>query len=519
MYEAFMKKHARDGSKIAPLIAMGADRLPSPFENRDEHAESAELTIDEYIPTTMRAAIRIMPETKLLRAQEQQDMWVAVEISGGLHNRHALADSAIDIVFVIDNGYYISKDCLTRATDTVTSALCHLTRGDRVALYTTHCTHGPVSSTVPDMMYPLRPLGHDTDEILRHMNKDIVTCGAQTWDPPRPNPTMSDVVLAVAKSLESKDIERGRTHVVLLTPTSNVLHGISEAFPRLYVHQINPAVLPYLHSDKTQEKLCEERCCKNVFISNWAYYQSLPSRIKQIIRYARSKRPLGVISRWNVEIRPRKGCEVLEYQGSTDIRRLRLGQVHSFFIRVRITRSETQELDLNSKDPILISSLEGYSLHDDLRNAKAVGATNAHLLSVQVLHKHSNLPHACWSYTESPLVVYKELGRLAHPIDMSMELYKRQCFYKLSRLDPDAAKAEIERLAIETSDRYEELKKLVEHMALENCWHKSVSEYETTTRQQLPICPGPICLASAPHEWLVEKWDAKKNKRKGMAVV
>jgi hypothetical protein len=417
------------------------------------------------------------------------------------------------------NSYYVSKECLGRALDTVTSALYHLSRGDRVALYTTHCTHNTVTGTIPDIMFPLRPFCGDTESIIREMINDIGACGTQTLNPPRPNPTMSDVVLAIAKSLESKDISQDRTHMILLTPTTNILHAISETFPHLYIHQMSPAVLPYHRSKELHDEMCDEPCCKNVFVSNWAHYQSLSSRIKQIIRDARSAKPLGRISNVHVEIRPNKGCEVVEVEGSSEVGCLRLGQAHSFFVRVRVARSEIQELNLGSSDPILNSSLSGTPLQD-LRNAQAVGATNVHLLSVQVLHQNSLNPANCWSYTEAQLVITKNLGGLAFPINMSAELYKRQFFHRFSKLgaDADSAQLELETLAAATPDTFEELKQLIQRMVKEIRWHKTVLEYETTSRQKLPTRPGPICM-DTPHDWLVEMWDETKNKRRGLAVI
>jgi hypothetical protein len=58
----------------------------------------------ETTPSTLKAAIRILPETKLLGTAEEQDLWVGVEVAGVVHNRHVPTDSSIDVIFVIDNG-------------------------------------------------------------------------------------------------------------------------------------------------------------------------------------------------------------------------------------------------------------------------------------------------------------------------------------------------------------------------------------------------------------------------------
>jgi hypothetical protein len=54
--------------------------------------------------TTLRAAVRIIPEAKSL-AGERQDLTVAVELEGVLHNRSPLPNTSLDVIFVVDNGY------------------------------------------------------------------------------------------------------------------------------------------------------------------------------------------------------------------------------------------------------------------------------------------------------------------------------------------------------------------------------------------------------------------------------
>jgi hypothetical protein len=414
--------------------------------------------------------------------------------------------------------YYVSDACLAHALETVTSALYYMGRSDRVAVYTTHCTHASVTGTIPEVIYPLHPLCNDTQEVVQDLLEGIKACGTQTWDPPRPNPTMSDVILAVAMSLKDKDIRHGRTHIALLTPTTNTLHKVSETFPELYIHQINPAVLPYSYKDEVKEDVCEGQCCKNVFISNMTHYRSLPSRIKQIIRYARSQKSFGDMTNVRVEVDPKEGCELLEFQGTGDVGNMRLGQVHSVFVLIRATRSDTQEIDLDTADPLLKSSLDAYDLRQDLRNAKAVGATNAHLLSVRVTYQNSLYPSNHWTTTESQLVLTKDLGSLALSSDMSLELYRRQLFHYFSRLHVDAAEAEIYPLALSTPDKFKELRKLLERMAVEISWQRATHNYEAQARQKIPSCIGPVCVAN-PHDWLMEKWAAKKNMHQDMVAM
>jgi hypothetical protein len=90
---------------IGSLVGYHAGRFPTPFENRVEKEEIGEATdAAQSGPSTLKALVGILPETKLLRAGEQQDLWVAIEIRCGLHNRQVHSDPHIDMVFIIDNG-------------------------------------------------------------------------------------------------------------------------------------------------------------------------------------------------------------------------------------------------------------------------------------------------------------------------------------------------------------------------------------------------------------------------------
>jgi hypothetical protein len=130
------------------LMSRVADRLPSPTDVRYEEIDSAQNKQHHAESISIvEAAINITSQEKVLTEEEVQDFWVSVEITGMLHNRQELSDSAIDVAFIIDNGYYVSKQCLQRALDAVMGALQLLDQGDKVALYTSHCTHGPITGT------------------------------------------------------------------------------------------------------------------------------------------------------------------------------------------------------------------------------------------------------------------------------------------------------------------------------------------------------------------------------------
>lgn len=349
-------------------------------------------------------------------------------------------------------------------------------------------------------MFPLGPFNTDTEETFRDLTASIAKCGTQVWKPPRPNPSMADVILGVAKSLEDKDLKHRRTHIVLLSPAAHVLHNVSKSCPDLYIHQINPAAIPFQRLSNPGDIQCIEKCCNNVFISNWNHFQSLPGRIKRILEDARSVEPVGEISQVCVDVRARDGCEIIECSGDKDIASLRLGQVHTIFTKVRVTRSGTKEVDLLSRNPIFNSSLDVKDLRQQLHNAATVGAVKVHLLDVQVYHQNTLHGNDCWNYTEIPFLVIRDLGGLAPPFDTAVEVHKRQLFRKFAQLHTDAAKAEVGPLLATLTDDQEPLKRLVQRILKEVDRYQQVLEYEQEHRQKLPLCLGPIAIEASPHE-------------------
>ncbi|KAF2642749.1 hypothetical protein P280DRAFT_516516 [Massarina eburnea CBS 473.64] len=507
---------SRTGIKIANKDDAANDKLAYPKNEFKEHFADGLPPIDprsrhtNELPT-LKAEIKVTSESRILNAEPVQDLWVSVEVTGTQHNRQEPREAMVDVAFVVDNGYYVSKECLERALNTVMKAFYTLKRGDRLAIYTTHCTHyGAVTSTTPDVIYPLRAVGDGTQEILRELTREIEEGGRQSWNPPRPNPAMTEVVLAVSKSLDIAGSKTGQTHVIVLSPKMHVLHKVLETFPRLHVHQINPAVLPYRHSDTLRDHICPEACCENVFVNNWSHYQVLGSTVEQIILNARSEKPHGSIENLHADYRLNKGCEVLEVRGSKDIDSLRLGQTHNFFVHLRVTRSETKEIDLDSSDPVLNSSLDATYTRQNLRNVKTAGGSMVHLMSIQLTHQNSLHAHETWIYTESHLLLLKDLGRMLPPPDRFIRFHKRHLHYKLSRLDPHDAHEEVESLSSDRTD----FKDLVERMTTEIRHQEAVLRYEERDRQRLPMCPGPIAVPFQAHEWLVATREEKRNRRR-----
>lgn len=394
-----------------------------------------------------------------------------------------------------------------------------MNRGDRVALYTTHCTHHAVSGNRPDLHYPLRPFSKATEDIFRDLTASIRQHGTQIWYPPRPNPSMKEVVLGVARSLEEYNLRNGQTQIILLSPAPYVLHEVSKSFPDLHIHRINPALVPYRRDTEPQDTVCMESCCENVFVSNWTSYQSVPGRIKCILRYARCQRPVGEIINLSIDLRARNGCEILDIVGSRDIPHLRLGQVHTFFCRIRVARNECSDVDLKSSNPIFNSSLDVKELRQELLNADAKGAMKVHLFDVQMYHQNSLHSTDCWNYSETPLLVIRQLGDLAPPVDGSFEVYRRLFFFHVIRMKANARETEAKNFLTPFGEHNDQTKKLVERMDKEMGHYQDTLEYEKNHRQKLPLCPGPVAIEASPHDWLLDLWDWKRAKRSGVEAV
>ncbi|RAR00933.1 hypothetical protein DDE82_006923 [Stemphylium lycopersici] len=498
------------GEKFKSLMDRFANHIPPPTEC-DQEVVGANAPISHVtLPTTLRAAVRLFPEVKVLR-KEVQEITIAVDIEGVLHNRRLLADDAIDVIILVDNGYYVTAACLEKSLEAVNGALYHLGSGDRLALYTTHCTHRSVTGNRPDMLYPMRSINNDTGSVIRELTSTIAQSGTQVWDPPRPNPSMTDVILGIARSVEAEHLKAGRTHIIVLSPAAHTLHDVSKSFPDLYIHRINPAILPYHREPEFQDKVCLDSCCKNVFASNYFKYQSTPSRVKRILKNARSYKPVGELTKLSVNIRTKTGCELIEFYGDKEIPQLYLGQVHTLFVRIRVTKAEAQSIKLDSENPILNSSIDANGLRQDLLNSVHLGATKLHLFDVQVLHRNSIHEAQAWNYTESPLILTSELGGLALPQDALLEVYRRQYFYSLTQIGTNEAKLVAEDLLHALPEDSEQAKKLIERMVKEIECHLTIREYERKYRQKLPLCPGPIEIETS-HQWLIELWDRRKNK-------
>lgn len=391
-------------------------------------------------------------------------------------------------------------------------SLNQLEKYDRVALYTTHCTHEIVSGTIPDMWYPLGPADKVSKEVVREIASDIRALGTQTWKPPRPNPSVDDTLISIAKSLNSKEPKDGQTHILFLSPTGYIFNEISRSYPTMQFHMINPAIIP-IAMERGPGDIPD-----NATMNNYAHYQSRSESIRKVLRYARSQTPAGRNCNVHIDVRRRPGCEVLKYEGSTDLPHLCLGQIHTFFAEIRVHRSQTQEMDLMSRDPVRDSTLAKSNIKQDLLNARALGASKVHLLSVQVMHQNTIMQSDEWVFTETPLFVIKDIGRLTLPTDRAMDVYKRRFFWTITQLDPDVAVTLVDQLELMVKPEFkEQAKKKLKHIRNEIEAHQAIALYEKNSRQNLPFCPGPISVPQV-HQFLAERWEVQKRRRQGILI-
>lgn len=325
--------------------------------------------------------------------------------------------------------------------EAVNGATCHLRRGDRLALYTTHCTRPSATGYKSDLQYPLQPFIVDDDGIFRDLTASIAACGARVQEPPHPPPSTTGTILEAIRSLKDQDLKANRAHVILLSPMAHVLHDASRHFPDLRLHHINPGPIRHRHNPGLQDTKCTDACCKNV-ITNWASHQSLLGRIERIIKNARAEEPVGELINVSIDVQARRGCELLTTYGNKHIPVLRLGQVHTFVMQVRVRRDETQTAEFQSGSPIFNFSLDAKGSRQELPNA-AVGAIKTHLLDVQACYQNTLHIADCWNYTETSLLLSREPVK---SVNMVLEAHGHDHRYFTGpiHLSANVAKAEAE---------------------------------------------------------------------------
>ena len=233
--------------------------------------------------------------------------------------------------------------------------------------------------------------------------------------------------------------------------------------------------------------------------------------MKKIFRYARSESPVGEVANLHINIQPRAGCQVLKCVSVKDLRRLRPGQLHTSFVYIRVTEPQTQEIDLNNNDSILRSSWNKNSLKRDTQNALDMGASEVHLLTVQLLYQDSLDDVGSWRYIESPLFAFRKLGNIAEPQSTTLELYRPFFFFIMSRLRLDIAVEEIIKLTSRVEAMEQGVRNYIECVQSEILFHKEITEYENVTRRDLTHHYAPIHIPD-PHEWVVARGNMTREK-------
>lgn len=168
---------------------------------------------------------------------------------------------------------------------------------------------------------------------------------------------MDEALAAVAKSFEHKVGTLDRTHVVLFSLVRHGIQEVSELYPFLHFHQINPAILPFCKNLLEERECSTIKRCDNVTTINYNSYQCPSNCLRQLFQYARSADAEGAISNIHIDLHPRSGCEVVKCEGSTEVPNLRLGEIHSLFAQIKVVWSEAQEMDLASYAPNRDASL------------------------------------------------------------------------------------------------------------------------------------------------------------------
>lgn len=89
---------------MTKICSHASQKYPSPLEYRQELPSIVDPASESgECASVLAAAIKIIPEVKMLGPQDEQTFWVAVEVEGVLHNRRALSEQRIDVIFLVDN--------------------------------------------------------------------------------------------------------------------------------------------------------------------------------------------------------------------------------------------------------------------------------------------------------------------------------------------------------------------------------------------------------------------------------
>jgi len=398
----------------------------------------------------------------------------------------------------------VSEACFSRARGAALRALKQLRLGDRVALFTTHCTHANNATKEPDLLVPLYYMCSDTEKIFRTHIEATKRFGTQGFNSSRPIPTMPNTISAIMQYLRRNEPGLRTCHFILLSPKLDDLHSVSIEHPEIHLYYVNPASLPNTRGNGRLVQVCNKNCCKNVLISNWLHFQSLTERIHQIIRYARSNEAQGYIQDVVVNVSPSKGCEILEYHGSPFITSLRPGEVHILLFHLRVSPSRVQKARLDLGGRFYSTSLDVTGWREKLKNVWEMGGEMAHLLKIEASYRNSLFHPGTWTVTEVPFFVHRDLGRMECPRSDSMGLHQRYLFDIIRNMKKETALIKLRELAATCTAEDVCFRQLLQNMENEVLWQQKVAEYELQYRSHLPASIGRLRLANCSYYEHVE---------------
>ena len=90
------------GEWFSRFMGLATKHIPAPVDHEDDVSSST-----PAVPSTLRAAIRVFSEVKVL-TEDVEEFTIAIDIEGVLHNRKPLPDTNIDVIFLVDNGWVLT---------------------------------------------------------------------------------------------------------------------------------------------------------------------------------------------------------------------------------------------------------------------------------------------------------------------------------------------------------------------------------------------------------------------------
>ncbi|KAF2465578.1 uncharacterized protein BDR25DRAFT_378761 [Lindgomyces ingoldianus] len=241
-----------------------------------------------------------VPTAEATHLPSTTSLEIAVEIEAVLHNPHVLPYDGIDIIFVIDNAYYVSESCLQQAKMTMLGALKHTRHTDQIGLFTTHKTNSQDKEAFfPNELYPLQPV---KESVLRDKLKEI-----QFYERSRPEGTLHRTLSSIVKAHKN--------------PGSATCDKLFKTYQHFRFHHLNPAMRAFNTGGSRESAMCGRAC---------------DHAIASLFNNARHHDPVDELSNVTINLAPLGGCRIKVDDGSPSIPRLGVGEVHTYFATVNL---------------------------------------------------------------------------------------------------------------------------------------------------------------------------------------